>query len=808
MKNTKKLLLLVAAAMLLTLMTACAGSGDNGSGSAEDYHYEPADIELPPELEDYSSGVYSDGKLYLTAMGGDREAAIYVLDIETGEYGQISLDGGSSFINALYPDGNGGVYFVQASPSGMGGPDGYGTYSEGFDGDESAEQAGGPEPEGDPEIEGGSEQDSGSQLDEMPELDGEPGINEQSGTSAENFFGGSSGAKLYHLGSDGTIVAETELGEYAQNDFITSMITDGEGKIYLAGMQTLAVFDDELNFIQNITLEDGRRDGISDIALSSEGEIIVSMYGSGKLYGVDVEAGKLDEKCTTNSSGGAMLSNGGEADLYYHDAKGIWSVDLSSGECVQLLQWLDCDIVGSGVSAVYSSGVDFIVSSGGGMNVTVQSGPESEGRASSPVATERGFVKLLRTEGPASESKTVLELATLQLSSELQTAITGFNKTNGNYRINVTDYSQYNTVDDSDAGMTKLNTEIIAGDVPDIIDLTGLSAEKYISLGLLTDLYELMDSDSEMSRDDFLANILRALETDGKLYKIVPIYGISTAIGRASDIGSDMGWTLSEYEALMAAEEEGVSSFANMTSSDYLSKMLKVSASRYIDWETGTCSFDSETFIELLEAAGKYPQEVDRTDANYVDSLVQMYNGTAILEAAELYSESISQMYEALLGGEITYKGYPTSDGEGGNSILPKSTLGISSSTEHRDGAWEFLKYVLSEELQSSEYEGFPLRSTSLYTKLSSFLSGDDAAAISIMTDSGPITAELTALSEEAIAKLTELIESTDTVSLTDDTLSNIVLEEAASYFSGSKTVGEIAEIIQNRVATYISEQS
>ena len=42
-----------------------------------------------------------------------------------------------------------------------------------------------------------------------------------------------------------------------------------------------------------------------------------------------------------------------------------------------------------------------------------------------------------------------------------------FNKTNTEYRMKVTDYSQYATNDDYTAGITKLNTEIIAGKVPD-----------------------------------------------------------------------------------------------------------------------------------------------------------------------------------------------------------------------------------------------------------------------------------------------------------------------------------------------------
>ena len=44
------------------------------------------------------------------------------------------------------------------------------------------------------------------------------------------------------------------------------------------------------------------------------------------------------------------------------------------------------------------------------------------------------------------------------------------------------DYSQFNTEDDYSAGVTKLNTEIISGNVPDIFVSDQLPIEQYLSL--------------------------------------------------------------------------------------------------------------------------------------------------------------------------------------------------------------------------------------------------------------------------------------------------------------------------------------
>ena len=45
-------------------------------------------------------------------------------------------------------------------------------------------------------------------------------------------------------------------------------------------------------------------------------------------------------------------------------------------------------------------------------------------------------------------------------------------------------------------------------------------------------------------------------------------------------------------------------------------------------------------------------------------------------------------------------------------------------------------------------------------------------------------------------------------ISENDREISNIVLEEAAAYFAGQKTSGEVVALIQNRVQTLVYERS
>jgi hypothetical protein len=80
------------------------------------------------------------------------------------------------------------------------------------------------------------------------------------------------------------------------------------------------------------------------------------------------------------------------------------------------------------------------------------------------------MITMTKTPYTAVEQKTTLTFACMYLDWNIRSQIIKFNRSNSDYRIEVEDYSEYNTNDDYTAGLTKLTTEIISGKVPDILD--------------------------------------------------------------------------------------------------------------------------------------------------------------------------------------------------------------------------------------------------------------------------------------------------------------------------------------------------
>ena len=70
---------------------------------------------------------------------------------------------------------------------------------------------------------------------------------------------------------------------------------------------------------------------------------------------------------------------------------------------------------------------------------------------------EAEVVLLTERERSAVQERTILTFATMYLGYEMRERIIDFNKSQTQYRIEIRDYSEFNTQDDYNAGLTKLN---------------------------------------------------------------------------------------------------------------------------------------------------------------------------------------------------------------------------------------------------------------------------------------------------------------------------------------------------------------
>ena len=117
----------------------------------------------------------------------------------------------------------------------------------------------------------------------------------------------------------------------------------------------------------------------------------------------------------------------------------------------KLVDWLACDVD----SNTINNGNFGVLSDGRIVAVTYEDSADGPSR--------QVLVVLNRVDAASIQKKTELTLACFGLDHNLRSQIVKFNRSSADYRIVVKDYSEYATDDDYNAGLTKLNTEIISG---------------------------------------------------------------------------------------------------------------------------------------------------------------------------------------------------------------------------------------------------------------------------------------------------------------------------------------------------------
>ena len=409
--------------------------------------------------------------------------------------------------------------------------------------------------------------------------------------------------------------------------------------------------------------------------------------------------------------------------------------------------------------------------------------------------------------------KKIVSLYVWSMNSDIEKVVMDFNSKSTAYRVEITDYTEKYP----DEPLTHLNSDIIIGNLPDIIllDAYSMPVESYISKGLLANLYDFMDSDEAFNRADYLESYFKAYEVDGKLYELSPEFVINTIVGKTSNVGKNQGWTMNEFISFADANSDRNIFSGIYNKGNILTFFINSCCGGYFNSKTGECRFDSEDFIGLLEFCNRFPNE---TPENYYDTIdmneyeTQWRTGSTLLDFGFISDFTSLRRDEAVTFGEpVTVKGFPSEDGSGLSFNNYGIELAITAKAANGEGAWEFLKYFLSDEYQDKS-NMFPIKLSALEKKAEASKERPfftDENGDKVYTDTETIGGQEVTVgvnTDEDIRRVMDMINSADSTWNYDSKIAVIVTEEADAYFAGQKSAKEAAEIIQNRVSNYIAE--
>ena len=554
---------------------------------------------------------------------------------------------------------------------------------------------------------------------------------------------------------DGELLTEIDLSglEFVQTWGMLGRLEAGGGLVYADCEEQIFVYTADGELKGSVETE---RNVSEDIVLTGAGLTVMQSDGDyTNCFDIDPETLEAGKPYRLGRAMRHIYSGGGVYDFVAvdRDMLGLWSVECGSGKVEPILLLRDIGLSFEGGFLPYVLGEDDFVLSPVLRDV--------------PMHCFMGY-----EERPVRQ---VIRLESLGSVPELSRYAASFNASNEEYYVEVTDLmSSFPNIDDR---LKDLSTRLAAGDGPDIICFNGLDPAPYGRAGALVDLYELIDSDPELSREDFVA--LGAFESGDELWSLAPCFTISTCVGLESVVGDGLGWTFEDFFALYDSLEAGQKMIATMSPLIFVENTLDGVLPELVNYETASCCFTDGRFEEYLRLASGL-ETADETD--WESYAARFASGEIVLNEQMLRNIRDLAALEEYYGQALTPIGWPSFDGSCGSRLLTTSDMGIVS-TGNTDAAWEFLRFILSDEKTQAELSlaSIPISRAAAEEQLSEAESRSDT--------------------------MLGLLEGLTHKDSAGSTISKIVLEEAAAYFAGAKSVEDTCEIIQDRAETYIAEQ-
>lgn len=390
--------------------------------------------------------------------------------------------------------------------------------------------------------------------------------------------------------------------------------------------------------------------------------------------------------------------------------------------------------------------------------------------------------------------------------------------------------------------INRISASLMGGGGPDILAMDVLPIRHFARSGFLEDLSAYMEADSDFNRDDFRTNIFDAAQFDGGLWFVPLDYSFdihvfdSTLIpaAQAAAFGPSNAFSLAGLMEIGEGLYDGSAPLFNQPEfiafggpagrrGGMFRSLLRDDFERFVDLENRTAHFNDGRFAELLTSIrenaerGLFPAAIG--GAPDIEEIMQIRqeqptervffktNPSMMLRMDFMCGLLEGRM---MIGGEM---GAITDDdqiagiaADNAGNVPFNFTQGyaINSNSQNKRLAWEFIKFLLSEEMQTSAASpmvGTPIRLSAVQAQAEMFFSGGLLGG-----QPGQMTPELEAAMHSYLEAHRQMADQINTFPFRDTVIDDMITTEVALFFDGTKSAEEVATSLQSRVGLYLSE--
>lgn len=507
-----------------------------------------------------------------------------------------------------------------------------------------------------------------------------------------------------------------------------------------------------------------------DVAGTKEGEMVVAVYDNSSfnatLQVLNRENGELSGAYPLSECYG--IAEGAKKGILIIDLSGVYDLDMDSGEKTWYVKW-------NGTS--YRPGMNggtifaFKMTEDGILEEFVGDGENFHAAGLKKVSAEE-------------MGKTPLVFKVMYANEGLKLLVTKFNQDNQEYHVFLQDRGEEYGRDFQERN----DMEIATGKGPDLLaedavsDIYGLAAK-----GGLENL-ESYFAQEGMNREDYIPTAFQSFGREDGIYGMGYEMQVNSVYIKEELTGDNLEELLDNMENYDG--QAIFNSLYNYTPNKLLSYFFQMSDDFYgmVDWEGKTCDFSGELWEQILRVVKQYG--VTDRNRQWDEIAMPAFVGGQVLSFA---TDDAAAMQEGMV-----LTGYPTEEGMAHRLSL--YGISINAASEHKDGAWQFIKFLLEEENQRlvEKDSNLPVHEKVLQ---------ECVAAQAEQTYYNTETlSEEKEIQEDQLARFWECLNNAETAPYRTEHILEIIKEEAELYFTGDKSIEEISGIIDNRVRLYLAE--
>lgn len=381
--------------------------------------------------------------------------------------------------------------------------------------------------------------------------------------------------------------------------------------------------------------------------------------------------------------------------------------------------------------------------------------------------------------------------------------------------------------------LKKLNTQIMAGQGPDFLILSGMPVDSYMEKGFLEDVSPLIDSLE--GEEKLFDNIVNAFQKDGKIYTVPCDINLPTILCREKYLSDIQNLEdIADAVEQLRSDNPGKDLFRVCSEKG----IMKIFSMAYApSWKTAEGRIDLEAVKQfLMQAKRIYDAQMDSLAQEIIEDYENRneefmeYYGTRY-EDDEYFSYGLDDMNYAMggrqflagtLGGFYDYssltsvprtKGFEDCvsipmDGPEGSVFCVHTLAGISAASEHKEHAEGLLKVMLGPEGVTTV--GFPVNQAAFENSLypEDYESPDVAYSdMAYVEEDGTAHTWTTYWFDgEAAEALRDRVKSVRRAYVEDSVLEEAVYKAGTAYMRGEMSVEEAVADVEKNMAIYLAE--